>query len=190
MSFEHPFGEKSCEDEIRLLGERYQEYYFDHAPFNEEVLLPRSYLVVGRRGSGKTSLSHYFRFQRSYKNATSLAITSEELPQIYLDFQTCYLHTHATSELLIPFLSKVWELFIWGRILESRNPKDPATHLVRNAVKTEHGFRGAVRSVIADLLKKFLGIGVDAVDKILGDCKTFDTNYIGVNEHKIVSSDC
>jgi len=23
-----------------------------------------------------------------------------------------------------------------------------------------------------------------------GDCKTFDTNYIGVNEHKIVSSDC
>jgi hypothetical protein len=24
----------------------------------------------------------------------------------------------------------------------------------------------------------------------LGDCKTFDTNYIGVNEHKIPSSDC
>jgi len=24
----------------------------------------------------------------------------------------------------------------------------------------------------------------------LGDCKTSDTNYIGVNGHKIVSSDC
>ena len=64
-----PFGEADCESEIRKLGDDYQKYYFYHTRFNRDALEDNVFLIVGRRGSGKTALSRYFSFQTALPNA-------------------------------------------------------------------------------------------------------------------------
>src|SRR5438067_9140959 len=61
----HPFGEESCEAELNTLQHSYSDYYFTHTFFTEKALHPDTYLFVGRKGSGKTSLAHYFTFQKA-----------------------------------------------------------------------------------------------------------------------------
>jgi predicted NACHT family NTPase len=65
-----PFGELSCEEDITTLGvDGYRSYYFDETPFGERALSQDCYLIIGRRGSGKTALAQSFKFQRMYRNA-------------------------------------------------------------------------------------------------------------------------
>nr|RNJ67081.1 MAG: hypothetical protein EDM05_22385 [Leptolyngbya sp. IPPAS B-1204] len=55
-----PFGEADCESEVKLLKQEYSEYFFYHTRFNSSALDPSVFLIVGRRGSGKTALAHFF----------------------------------------------------------------------------------------------------------------------------------
>src|SRR5262245_51577036 len=41
----HPFGEVCCEDEVRILGDHYKEFFFDRAPFSDEALEDDRYLI-------------------------------------------------------------------------------------------------------------------------------------------------
>lgn len=59
----NPFGEESCEAERSRYASDYPTHYFHETPFNEPAMAPRSYLFVGRRGAGKTSLVAFFEFQ-------------------------------------------------------------------------------------------------------------------------------
>jgi len=60
-----PFGQADCEAEIgRLKFTGYKDIYFDQIPFNRAAIRRETYLIIGRRGSGKTALSNYFSFQK------------------------------------------------------------------------------------------------------------------------------
>src|SRR5262249_5036507 len=60
-----PFGEADCESELKVLGSsEYSKYYFDHTRFNRDALSPKVFLIIGRRGAGKTALSQFFSFQQ------------------------------------------------------------------------------------------------------------------------------
>ena len=72
--FKLPFGAESCEHELEALQDHYKEYYYEQSRFNAEALDADTYLIVGRRGSGKTSLTKYFNFQERYKNAHSIDV--------------------------------------------------------------------------------------------------------------------
>ncbi len=72
LGFQYPFGEESCEHELAVLQDHYPEYFYEQSRFNEEALDPDVYLIVGRRGSGKTSLTQYFNFQKRFRNAHSI----------------------------------------------------------------------------------------------------------------------
>jgi polynucleotide 5'-kinase involved in rRNA processing len=61
--FRFPFGEESCEHEFKVLQDEYKRFYYNQSRFNTEALEEDVYLIVGRRGSGKTSLTKYFGFQ-------------------------------------------------------------------------------------------------------------------------------
>src|SRR5438270_7113132 len=63
-----PFGEADCESEIIELKDRYRSLYFDETPFNIAAVNPNTYLIIGRRGAGKTALSRYFSFPGTFKN--------------------------------------------------------------------------------------------------------------------------
>lgn len=65
-SLRDPFGLPDCESEVKLLKGKYSELFFDETPFNEPALDPSAYLIVGRRGSGKTALAQYFSFQERF----------------------------------------------------------------------------------------------------------------------------
>ena len=77
-----PFGMESCEAEVSLLGEeKYSDLYFDETPFNNVAIKDDTYLIVGRRGSGKTALIQYFSFQKQIANPVCIEIHKPEAYQ-------------------------------------------------------------------------------------------------------------
>jgi hypothetical protein len=117
-----PFGEVDCETEVAILKEHYKEYYFAETPFSELALHPSTYLIIGRRGSGKTALTHYFRFQNSLPRALAICLNAAEafhtiIAQIYDATQL--------SEIAVPRLTATWERLLWDTIFEHLRDRDP-----------------------------------------------------------------
>jgi len=70
-----PFGEADCESELKVMGSsEYSKYYFDHTRFNREALNPKVFLIIGRRGAGKTALSQFFSFQQLMPRVTTIEV--------------------------------------------------------------------------------------------------------------------
>src|SRR6266436_6080422 len=68
-----PFGEADCESELKVMGSsEYSRYYCDHTRFNREALSPKVFLIIGRRGAGKTALSQFFSFQQLMPRVTTI----------------------------------------------------------------------------------------------------------------------
>lgn len=51
----NPFGEESCEYEVEVLREHYQDYYYDRGRFNRESLATDTYASVGQQATSKIS---------------------------------------------------------------------------------------------------------------------------------------
>lgn len=73
-----PFGEISFETEFAKLGAKWEEYFFEHTYFVNGSLEPDTYLIVGRRGSGKSSLVQNFLYQDKYPNSDYINIGKAE----------------------------------------------------------------------------------------------------------------
>src|SRR5215467_6346457 len=70
-----PFGEADCESELKVMGSsEYSKYYFEHTRFNREGLSPKVFLIIGRRGAGKTALSQFFSFQQLMPKVTTIEV--------------------------------------------------------------------------------------------------------------------
>ncbi|WP_291980652.1 hypothetical protein [Luteitalea sp.] len=120
---EKPFGEADCESELRTLGENYQDYYFYHTRFNADALKPDVYLIVGRRGSGKTALSRYLSFRSTLPDAVFIDVDE---PKVYQDVLAPLSATATTArEVAIPRLARVWDFVIWSVIFHHLRDKDP-----------------------------------------------------------------
>ncbi|MGD1898574.1 MAG: hypothetical protein ACFB16_16665, partial [Phormidesmis sp.] len=70
----NPFGEADCESEVKLLKQNYSRYFFYHTRCNQLSLDPKVFLIVSRRGSGKTALSQFLLFQLSMYGAISIDV--------------------------------------------------------------------------------------------------------------------
>ncbi len=123
LPFEYkPFGEPDCESEVLLLNDNYEEYYFHHTIFNEKALLSSTYIIIGRRGSGKTALGQYFSFQKKIPN--SIFIDVDE-PKAYQEVATRFASmVGPNNETAIPRLIKVWDFVIWSIIFNSLKDYD------------------------------------------------------------------
>src|SRR5262249_62300785 len=111
-----PFGQADCESEVRALKDEYSELYFDETPFNEEAIKADTYLIIGRRGSGKTALSHYFSFQKAFENPIYIDIDE---PALYQKFLTeLAAQAPESRELAIFRLQRIWSYVIWCVILD------------------------------------------------------------------------
>lgn len=112
----HPFGEECCEFELAVLRQHYASYYFNDAPFNRDSLDTSTYLIVGRRGTGKSSLAEYFKFQNIVKNARCIDVDE---PNIYQKVLTEVSRSAGSSpELARIRLVQVWEIVLWTLIFE------------------------------------------------------------------------
>ena len=114
--FRYPFGEVACEQEARILQTDYPNFYYSESRFNSFVLDPDRYLVIGRRGSGKTSLIKYCSFQNRLRNSECIAIERPE------EFQILW---QRLLELVLPYenygtlaVSNIWEYVLWLLIFD------------------------------------------------------------------------
>lgn len=155
--FQHPFGEVSCEHEIEVLRERYQEYYYDQSPFNTATLNQDTYLIVGRRGCGKTSISKYLTFQNKIKGATCIDVDE---PDVYnAAFQeVAYSSARYSIDITTRKIEKIWEYLLWSLVFNQYENHDP----VIKKASLLNSPKDSVAYVASNLLKQIL-------TRLLGD---------------------
>lgn len=162
----HPFGEDACEYEVKLLGKQYKDYYFHHASFNKDVLDTCRYLLVGRRGSGKTSLLQYFAFQDLIPNAQAICIDTEHIPDLYSTIRKHVIDSTEPPEIKIPKISQLWEAVLWHAVFEHFRNEDSriARACVLNDIhKTPLWY---VTSILKAVTKKLLGNADDVLESL------------------------
>jgi hypothetical protein len=118
-----PFGEADCESEIKLLKQEYSEYFFYHTRFNHLTLDSKVFLIVGRRGSGKTALSQFFSFQKLLRHAIAIDVDEPAAFEQVLS-RVSELTTQA-REVAIPKVVKIWDFIIWLIIFRELQNHDP-----------------------------------------------------------------
>jgi hypothetical protein len=111
-----PFGQANCEKELEELQSDYSEIYFDETPFNSASIKPETYLIIGRRGSGKTALAQYFSFQNEIKNPIYIDVNEPLVFQRVLSEIAS--RASESRQVAIPRLEKVWQYVIWCVIFE------------------------------------------------------------------------
>ncbi len=123
IQLKNPFGEVSCEQEKEQLGRDYARLYFEHTPFNAACLDSSCYLIVGRRGCGKTSLSRYFGFQHRLRGARCIDVDE---PTIYEDVFGRLLHSRELPiDRGLAVIERVWEWAIWVLLLQEYRDESP-----------------------------------------------------------------
>lgn len=160
-----PFGEPDCESELKLLGsDEYSKYYFYHTPFNQEALNRKVFLIIGRRGSGKTALSQFFSFQKNTPNATAIDVDE---PAAFQQVMTQIATSAAQSrEVAIPRLVKIWEFVIWSilfRQFQNKDPRIKAACMFGNDAEKVSTF---IRHVLKSLMSKFLKTDNSLADEL------------------------
>lgn len=119
-----PFGEADCESELKLLKKEYSKLYFDETPFNAAAIEEQTYLIIGRRGSGKTALAQYLSFQKVLADPIYIDVDEPSVYQkVLADIAA---RASESREVAIPRLRKVWEYVIWCVIAEHTRSHSPA----------------------------------------------------------------
>jgi hypothetical protein len=160
-----PFGEPDCESELKLLGaDEYSKYYFYHTPFNQEAMNRKVFLIIGRRGSGKTALSHFFSFQKLVPNMT--AIDVDEPAAFQQVISQIAAKTTPNREIAIPRLVKVWEFVIWSiifREFKDRDVRIKAACLFDDGNEKVSTF---IRHLLKSVMAKYLSTNANIADEL------------------------
>jgi uncharacterized protein with HEPN domain len=118
-----PFGQADCEAEVRALKEGYSRLYFGETPFDLAAIKPKTYLIIGRRGSGKTALSQSFSFGDTIRDPISVDVDE---PALYQRFLAQLAGNAADSrELAIYRMQRIWFYVVWAVITEQMREMSP-----------------------------------------------------------------
>src|SRR4051794_4382195 len=112
-----PFGEADCETELSKYGKLYKEIFFDEAPFNKPAIKKFSYLIVGRKGSGKTALSIFLSFQKDIPDSRYVILDVRQIYDKIFRKEASWIDQR--RQLAIPELTTAWDLIVWSHIIES-----------------------------------------------------------------------
>jgi hypothetical protein len=151
-----PFGQADCEAELKELAEEgYRKLYFGQTPFNAAALEDKTYLIVGRRGAGKTALCHYFSFQRQIHDP--IVIDVDEPTEYRKVLNKIARRADYSPELAIPHARDVWTYLIWCLLFENTKSQSEA---IANACvpcrsSTRRTHSGVLHAAIDWLLDQF-----------------------------------
>src|SRR5215813_7928626 len=160
-----PFGQADCESELKVLGSsEYSKYYFDHTRFNREALSPKVFLIIGRRGAGKTALSQFFSFQQLMPSVTTIEVDE---PAAFQQLMSRLAESAANSrEVAIPRLVKIWEFVIWSTIFWELQHKDPRIKAALLFTEQTDQVSTFIRQVLKTLVSHFLESENDLADEL------------------------
>jgi hypothetical protein len=130
---------------------------------------PETYLIVGRRGSGKTALAQYFSFQKKLENAISI---EADRPDTYQRVLVEISGKISDSRVIaIPQMRSVWDYVLWSFISKSVSVPNPAdetrpqnlisqliSHILHNSVLGELFGRPGTDARLDERMKKLLTI--------------------------------
>jgi archaellum biogenesis ATPase FlaH len=160
-----PFGEADCESELKVMGSsEYSKYYFDHTRFNREALNPKVFLIIGRRGAGKTALSQFFSFQQLMPRVTTIEVDE---PAAFQQLMSKMAESAAsTREVAIPRLVKIWEFVIWSTIFWQLQDRDSRIKAAVTFADQTDQVSTFIRQVLKFLVSKFLEADTDLADEM------------------------
>jgi hypothetical protein len=170
MLAKDPFGKKQCEAEVKVLRGRYSEIYFDESPFNEDAIDDDTYLIVGRRGAGKTALSQYFSFQEVKPNPIYIEVNRPDLYQEVLS--EISRKTSDSRPAAVAHLKRVWEYVIWSLIFAHLKADSPE---IADACRVE-AKAGKMATFVSDVIQYLMNF--------FGE--TEESKYIGPKLERIV----
>ncbi len=150
----NPFGEECCEHERETYKGSYKDYFFDDIPFLKTAIDYHTYIIVGRRGAGKTSLANFFEFQGKIKNSSCIDVNE---PQVYTDVLSRITSNSTTSvDILTHKMLCVWEYVFWNMIFD--HYKDDATSISAIALCSDNKQSPAhfIQKALHSFLDKFM----------------------------------
>lgn len=170
--FENPFGENSCEREKAVLKDAYPKYYFENMHFGKSALSRQTYLIVGRRGAGKSSLIESFSFHNKRRHIRCIDINEPEIYQVVLEKVARVLQE--SSDFPMPRIRLLWEYVVWALIFKEYSDKENVIHAAdlldyREEKKTTPS--RIILKVIQSLMSRFTGISKNEIEDILDDIK-------------------
>src|SRR5215472_11889384 len=148
-----PFGQADCESELKMLKSEYSKLYFDEAPFNATAIDSETYLIIGRRGSGKTALSQFFSFQKVVEDPIYIDVDEPAAyQQVLADIAA---RASESREIAIPRLMRIWEYVIWRLLFERTSSESPAIAAACGTGFKRHSVSQIVNGIIEHLLTTF-----------------------------------
>jgi hypothetical protein len=148
----NPFGLVCCEEEMETLGDVYSDYFFLETPFNKKALDKDTYLIVGRRGSGKTSLTQFFSFQTTFPMARCIDV--DEPAQYEEVLSDVSLATGYTTEYSISKLVNIWEHVIWSVVFDEFKELSPTIKRATVLRDKKASIALLVRDILGGLLSR------------------------------------
>lgn len=139
-----PFGKAACEAELTFMGpDKYSDLYFDETPFNKSAGRDEVFLVVGRRGSGKTALAQSLSFRTASRNPICIEVRRpEDYQHVLAEIST---RTSPQRTTAVYHLRKVWEFVIWQLVANAIASQGPIRPLVQ--------MREHASGFVADVIK-------------------------------------
>ena len=160
----NPFGEADCESEVKLLKEDYSRYFFYHTRFNNLALDPNVFLIVGRRGSGKTALSQFFSFQKVMNGA--IAIDVDEPAAFEKVLEDITIKAPHSREIAIPRIATIWHLVVWSVIFRELEHLDPRIRAACIFGSREGKLSTFIRHCLKALLDRLVQSDDDLLDEL------------------------
>lgn len=167
-----PFGEESCESEKKVFRDRYSDYFFDHAPFIDEAMERRTYLIIGRRGSGKTSLANYFLFQKMIPGMSGIDVDE---PSIYNDVfaELATMSSIRSDDAIVERLVRVWDYLVWKLLFEKFRDDDPKIRKLASAQSERRTPASLLKSFLKGVIEKYVSDGggelLDCLNRLTND---------------------
>ena len=148
----HPFGHLDCEREVKLIGiEKYQEIFLEN-DFCRQSTDRHVYLIIGRRGSGKTAISNYLGFQKEFPNPYVIDVDE---PNVFLEVISDYKGIfELPRDAAIPKLAKIWRFVIWSLVFRELRNESPIIAAASHLVDRQGGITEWIRQLLKSLLRK------------------------------------
>ncbi|MGB7085981.1 MAG: hypothetical protein WBD47_10535 [Phormidesmis sp.] len=160
----NPFGEADCESEVKLLKQDYRRYFFYHTRFNHQSLDPNVFLIIGRRGSGKTALGQFFSFQKVMAGA--IAIDVDEPAAFEKVLEDITLQTPHSREVAIPRIATIWNFVVWSVIFRELKDFDPRIRAACIFGNREGKLSTFIRHCLKALLDRLVQSEDDLLDEL------------------------